>query len=93
MWDAAAKDRARGTNNQLSLPVREMLIILVSLPFKSNRKKYDKREEEGRRSWLSGCPLDLDSVKEKITLILVKVEWKTLFRTTAVQVETKREGD
>lgn len=93
MWDAATKDRARGSNNELCLPVREKHITLVFLPFKSNRKKYDKREEEGRRSWLSGCPLDLDSVKEKITLILVKVEWKTLFRTIAVQVETKRKGD
>lgn len=46
MWDAATKDRARGSNNELCLPVREKHITLVFLPFKSNRNMIRERRRE-----------------------------------------------
>lgn len=87
MWYIAIKDTSRSSSEHFYLPISEMLIYLVFLTLRGNRRKYNKREEE-KRTCPSSPPRDLDSVKEKNFLTLVKMVRKTLFRTVRMHVET-----
>lgn len=93
MWYTAKTDTSRSSSEQLCLPIKEILISLVFLTLRGNRRKYNKREEgknkrEEEKSCPSILPLDLDYVKEKITLKFNKMVRKTLFKTVAIHVET-----
>jgi len=92
MWYTAKKDTSRSSSEQFHLPIREMLICLVFLTLRGNRRKYRKKEEE-KRSCPSSRPLDLDSVKEGIVLTFVGMVRKTLFGTVVMQVETVPVGE